>query len=168
MDDRRGPRLVDAGADVLDGGAGFDLVSYESMTEPLPILDFVIIDLNSPVWSDSLGDTFIGIEGVIGTALDDLIVGRPDVADTLIGGAGGDVLYGGGGGGYSARATTGTAVVCSGCGQQTTVPFEPRGDRPVFCRDCFQAQKGGGGGGGRGGGGGGRGNDRGGGRGGRY
>ena len=73
--------------------------------------------------------------------------------------------YGGGGGGYSSRATTGTAVVCSGCGQQTTVPFEPRGDRPVFCRDCFQAQKGGsGGGGGRGRGG----NDRGGGRGGRY
>jgi CxxC-x17-CxxC domain-containing protein len=79
---------------------------------------------------------------------------------------GGGSSYGGGGGGYSSRATTGTAVVCSGCGQQTTVPFEPRGDRPVFCRDCFQAQKGGsgGGGGGRGRGG----NDRGGGRGGRY
>uniref|UniRef100_E6QI66 Uncharacterized protein n=1 Tax=mine drainage metagenome TaxID=410659 RepID=E6QI66_9ZZZZ len=66
----------------------------------------------------------------------------------------------GGGGGYSTRSNSGTAVVCSGCGQQTTVPFEPRGDRPVFCRDCFQAQKTGGGGGGRG-------NDRGG-RGGRY
>src|SRR5580698_5803514 len=80
------------------------------------------------------------------------------------GGGGG---YGGGGGGYRSSATTGTAVVCAGCGQQTTVPFEPRGDRPVFCRDCFQAQKGGaGGGGGRGRGG----NDRGGGggRGGRY
>ena len=73
----------------------------------------------------------------------------------------------GGGGGYTARATTGTAVVCSGCGQQTTVPFEPRGDRPVFCRDCFQAQKGGAGGG-AGGGRGRGGNDRGGGRGGRY
>jgi len=28
------------------------------------------------------------------------------------------------------------------------VPFEPRGDRPVFCRDCYQARKGSGGGGG--------------------
>jgi hypothetical protein len=41
------------------------------------------------------------------------------------------------------------------------VPFEPRGDRPVYCRDCYNAQKGGGAGAGRGasrsGGGGGRG-----------
>lgn len=53
---------------------------------------------------------------------------------------------GGGGGGYSGgggggRSMSGTSVICSGCGQQTTVPFEPRGDRPVYCRDCFQAQK---------------------------
>jgi CxxC-x17-CxxC domain-containing protein len=55
---------------------------------------------------------------------------------------------GGGGGGYQRSESRGTAVVCSGCGQQTTVPFEPRGDRPVYCRDCYQAQKGGAGGGG--------------------
>ena len=29
-------------------------------------------------------------------------------------------------------------VVCSGCGRHTQVPFEPRGDRPVYCRDCFE------------------------------
>jgi CxxC-x17-CxxC domain-containing protein len=34
-------------------------------------------------------------------------------------------------------------VICAGCGQQTTVPFEPRGDRPVFCKSCYQAQVGG-------------------------
>jgi CxxC-x17-CxxC domain-containing protein len=28
-------------------------------------------------------------------------------------------------------------VVCADCGQQTEVPFQPRGDRPVYCRDCF-------------------------------
>jgi len=54
---------------------------------------------------------------------------------------------GGGGGGYQRGESRGTSVICSGCGQQTTVPFEPRGDRPVYCRDCYQAQKGGGGGG---------------------
>ena len=32
-------------------------------------------------------------------------------------------------------------VVCADCGQNTTVPFEPRGDRPVYCRDCFNARK---------------------------
>lgn len=58
----------------------------------------------------------------------------------------------GGGGGYRAQGQS-TTVTCASCGQQTTVPFEPRGDRPVFCRDCFNAQKGSGGGrGGRGGG----------------
>jgi hypothetical protein len=31
------------------------------------------------------------------------------------------------------------------------VPFEPRGDRPVYCQDCFKpAKRSGGGGGGRG------------------
>lgn len=54
---------------------------------------------------------------------------------------------GGGGGGYQRSQSAGTAVICSGCGQQTTVPFEPRGDRPVYCRDCYQAQKTGGAGG---------------------
>lgn len=58
---------------------------------------------------------------------------------------------GGGGGGYQRSEPGGTTVTCSGCGQQTTVPFVPRGDRPVYCRDCYQAQKGASGaGGGRG------------------
>jgi CxxC-x17-CxxC domain-containing protein len=29
-------------------------------------------------------------------------------------------------------------VVCGRCGVQTQVPFKPTGDRPVYCRDCFQ------------------------------
>ena len=53
-----------------------------------------------------------------------------------------------GGSGYRSGSAQGTPVICSGCGQPTTVPFEPRGDRPVFCRDCYQARKGSGGGGG--------------------
>src|ERR1700761_4862931 len=50
----------------------------------------------------------------------------------------------GGGGGMS----TGTTVVCASCGQTTTVPFEPRGDRPVYCKSCYRPKQGGGGGGG--------------------
>jgi CxxC-x17-CxxC domain-containing protein len=30
-------------------------------------------------------------------------------------------------------------AVCAQCGQATTVPFKPRGDRPVYCRTCFGA-----------------------------
>lgn len=29
-------------------------------------------------------------------------------------------------------------VVCSACGCNTQVPFQPRNDRPVYCRDCFK------------------------------
>ena len=32
-------------------------------------------------------------------------------------------------------------VVCAQCGVDTTVPFVPRGDRPVYCSDCFSAMR---------------------------
>ena len=32
-------------------------------------------------------------------------------------------------------------VVCDNCGRPTQVPFQPRGDRPVYCRECFDAQR---------------------------
>jgi CxxC-x17-CxxC domain-containing protein len=57
---------------------------------------------------------------------------------------------GGGGGGYRSESQ-GTTVTCSACGKQTTVPFEPRGDRPVYCQDCYSSRKRDSGGGGRGG-----------------
>src|SRR3990170_182781 len=27
---------------------------------------------------------------------------------------------------------------CAQCGKDTEVPFEPRGDRPVYCNDCYR------------------------------
>lgn len=30
-------------------------------------------------------------------------------------------------------------VVCANCGAATVLPFRPRQDRPVFCRECFRA-----------------------------
>ena len=57
--------------------------------------------------------------------------------------------YGGGssygsGGGYGGERQMYPAV-CASCGKQTEVPFQPRGDRPVYCSDCFRSQGGGGG-----------------------
>lgn len=64
------------------------------------------------------------------------------------GGRGG---YGGGGGGYSSGGYGGgrgertmTQVVCANCGKDTEVPFVPRGDRPVYCSDCYSQMNGGG------------------------
>ncbi|HJJ23150.1 MAG TPA: hypothetical protein OQH54_05480, partial [Nitrosopumilus sp.] len=63
---------------------------------------------------------------------------------------------------------------CGDCGNDCQIPFKPKDDRPVYCRECFQKHKpeprsGGGYGGDRGGGrSGGYGGDRGGGRSGGY
>jgi CxxC-x17-CxxC domain-containing protein len=40
-------------------------------------------------------------------------------------------------GGYGSGERQMYPAVCADCGQQTEVPFQPRGDRPVYCRDCF-------------------------------
>jgi CxxC-x17-CxxC domain-containing protein len=29
-------------------------------------------------------------------------------------------------------------VTCAECGKSTEVPFQPRGDRPVYCSDCYR------------------------------
>lgn len=30
------------------------------------------------------------------------------------------------------------SVVCAACGCETTVPFKPSNDRPVYCSDCYK------------------------------
>ena len=56
------------------------------------------------------------------------------------GSAGGGTSRGGGGGGGGAfrPAREMHEVVCAGCGGIAKVPFLPRGDRPVYCSDCFR------------------------------
>jgi CxxC-x17-CxxC domain-containing protein len=51
---------------------------------------------------------------------------------------------GGGGGGYGRSERTMTQVVCANCGKDTEVPFVPRGDKPVYCSDCYSTVGGGG------------------------
>ena len=29
-------------------------------------------------------------------------------------------------------------AICAECGKDTEVPFEPRGDKPVYCSDCYR------------------------------
>ena len=42
-----------------------------------------------------------------------------------------------GGGGYSSAPRQMFTVTCAQCGNPAEVPFEPRNDKPVYCRDCF-------------------------------
>lgn len=32
-------------------------------------------------------------------------------------------------------------VICADCGRETQIPFEPKDDRPVYCRDCFNRRR---------------------------
>ncbi|MBI3723372.1 zinc-ribbon domain containing protein [bacterium] len=61
---------------------------------------------------------------------------------------------GGGGGGGRDRGPRGDRppkqmfpATCAECGKATEVPFEPKSDRPVYCKDCFKTirERGGGG-----------------------
>ena len=45
--------------------------------------------------------------------------------------------YGNGRYGYSSPRQMFPAV-CADCGKETEVPFEPRGDRQVYCSDCYR------------------------------
>ena len=56
----------------------------------------------------------------------------------------GESSYGGGystGGGYGGQRELFSAT-CASCGKEARVPFQPRGDKPVYCSDCFRSQQG--------------------------
>jgi CxxC-x17-CxxC domain-containing protein len=63
------------------------------------------------------------------------------------GGQRGEYRGGGGGGEYRDRgeyrerdARPMYTATCASCGNEATVPFQPRDDRPVYCSNCYQPQ----------------------------
>ena len=47
---------------------------------------------------------------------------------------------GGTGGGYGGGSREMFSATCASCGKEARVPFEPRGDKPVYCSDCFRSK----------------------------
>ena len=44
-----------------------------------------------------------------------------------------------GGGGFRDRESRPMyTAICASCGKEAQVPFQPREDRPVYCKDCYQ------------------------------
>ena len=39
---------------------------------------------------------------------------------------------------YSSAPRQMFAIKCATCGKDAQVPFEPRGDKPVYCSDCYR------------------------------
>ncbi len=98
------------GGDALDGGAGFDYISYAAASAGL-VVDLGLATQNT---GEAAGDSYAGVEGLIGSAYDDVLrgdgqgnwiyggvgndveLGR-DGDDVLLGERGDDYLYGEGG-----------------------------------------------------------------------
>jgi CxxC-x17-CxxC domain-containing protein len=53
--------------------------------------------------------------------------------------------YGRSSGSYSSSYNSGPremhSATCASCGREAKVPFVPRGDKPVYCSECFQQQR---------------------------
>ena len=77
------------GADVLDGGAGTDRVQYSDATSGL------LVDLQFAVNNTGIaaGDTFVSIEDIYGSNLNDDLRGNAG-ANTIFGAGGNDVIFG--------------------------------------------------------------------------
>ena len=86
-------RLIGGGgADLLDGEDGFDIADYSNQTLGL------VVNLGTPASNTGIaaGDSFVGIEGIVGGSGNDTLTGD-GVANRLGGSSGNDILTGAGG-----------------------------------------------------------------------
>lgn len=97
------------GADYLDGGNGFDFVEYRNAAVGLT----VSLANSSANTGEAVGDTFVSIEGVSGSLLNDVLIGNSG-DNWLIGLAGADQLDGGlGNNDFAAYSNATAAVIAS-------------------------------------------------------
>lgn len=82
----------DAGGDWIDGGAGSDAVSFSLALSPVRMS---LAD-GTGFSSDAIGDTYVGIENIIGSGYADTLVGN-NLGNLIAGGEGNDIVDGGAG-----------------------------------------------------------------------
>jgi Ca2+-binding RTX toxin-like protein len=73
-----------AGADRLDGGAGIDIVSFVNAKAG------VTASLSNGTSGDAAGDTYISVEGLLGSSFDDILIGN---GSAILKGRGGNDTY---------------------------------------------------------------------------
>ena len=49
--------------------------------------------------------------------------------------------FGGGGNSRDGGTREMHSATCATCGKSCQVPFQPSGEKPVYCSDCFQGQR---------------------------
>lgn len=77
------------GADALNGGGGTDYASCANSSAGLTAR----LDAPGLNTGEAAGDTYNTIEGLIGSAFNDILIGNGS-SNGLVGGAGNDTLYG--------------------------------------------------------------------------
>ncbi len=75
-------------ADLMNGGDGIDTADYSASASAI---DIGLMRTGNG--GDSSGDQLVGIERIVGSGFDDLLVGAGSVSATLEGGAGNDTIY---------------------------------------------------------------------------
>jgi CxxC-x17-CxxC domain-containing protein len=45
------------------------------------------------------------------------------------------------GGGFGSGPREMHKAICSECKKECEVPFKPKDDRPIYCRDCYKKRK---------------------------
>ncbi|MEP4051071.1 MAG: CHRD domain-containing protein [Litorimonas sp.] len=83
------------GADVIDGGEGVDTNSFEGIG--LGVTATVNADGTGTAEYGMVSETFEGIENLLGSDNDDVLIATGAAANTIEGGAGDDLIAGGGG-----------------------------------------------------------------------
>ena len=82
--------VTGTGADTIDGGEGVDTLSYAGSSVAVQVILFQ----PGSGRGDAAGDTWTGIERVVGTDFNDVIGGLPGGDNTIWGGAGDDAIRG--------------------------------------------------------------------------
>jgi Ca2+-binding RTX toxin-like protein len=103
-----------AGADLLDGGDGIDLADYSSA--PAGLTADLLLPANNT--GEAVGDSYVGIEGIRGSAFADRLFGDNSGSGTeggnwLEGGMGADLLSGRGGYDFASYESASTGVKAS-------------------------------------------------------
>ena len=111
-----------AGADVNNGGNGNDFASYQTSAVALTV-DLLTTSNNT---GDAVGDTYVSIERLIGSAFNDTLSGDNN-GNFLEGGQGADVLDGRGGGDYASYIFA-TGGVTANLASQAGITGEAAGD----------------------------------------
>jgi len=103
--------IANAYANILDGGAGNDTVSYAAANNGVGVTVNLSTGLGSGVsGSWAIGDTYVNIENIIGSQYADILTGASGGNSVLRGGGGADVMTGIGTGNYISYAGSAAAV----------------------------------------------------------